>query len=107
MLKDIEDATIAHKRLLRHFEFGDRFIKQFFWDGADESDIKAVESALAKAKATKKHLYSLKESSFEEGRLRGDQEKVNFEQNFFDQFIDTQANPYLADIDERLKVTNR
>jgi hypothetical protein len=52
-------------------------------------------------------LYSLKESSFEEGRLRGDQEKVNFEQNFFDQFIDTQANPYLADIDERLKVTNR
>jgi DNA polymerase III epsilon subunit-like protein len=102
MLHKIEKAVAAHKKLLRHFEFGDRFIHQFFWDGATAVDKQFVVDSIAKAKKANKRLYSLDSSDDEGGRLRG-KNANKLPDEFFDQF-DTN-NAYLADLDNRLTTT--
>jgi hypothetical protein len=100
MLRDIDTAIQAHKKLLRHFEFGDRFIHQFFWDGATAADKKVVLGAAAKAKKAGKTLYSLKEGEDEGSRLRG-QNANKLTNNFLDQYSSDLLNPYLDGIDAR------
>jgi len=103
MLNDIAKSVAAHKKLLKHFEFGDRFIHQFFWDGPTKLDIKAVESAIAKAKTKDKTLFSLEQTDDESQRLRGQNSSI-FTNDFYDQF-NTGENPYLSNIDNRLNTT--
>ena len=87
LYKDMNTVLNAHKRLLRHFEFGSRFIKQFFWDGATKRDLELVQKMQAKAALAGKELYSLKDYGMKlEDRLRGKNvpQDIGFENSFFD-----------------------
>jgi DNA polymerase III epsilon subunit-like protein len=56
---EMNKTLAAHKRLLKSFEFGSRFIKQFFWDGASKRNLDLVEKMLAKAESQGKKLHSV------------------------------------------------